>query len=119
MFISKKNLTCLVASLIALSVSVSAYSEEDFKPYTYEGAWVEVTNASEDGNAGRVRLRSVFEYGCQNCGKDYTFDTNTKLMIKETKQYVDIRTLENYVDDIAQVSVQRPGYVRLFVVSQN
>ncbi len=119
MFISKKNLACLVASLIAVSVSVSAYSEEDFKPYTYEGAWVEVTNASEDGKAGKVRVRSVTEFGCRNCGQDYIYDEKTKLRIKETGQYIDIRGLENFVDDIAQVNVQRPGYIRMFVVSQN
>ena len=119
MFISKKNLLGLVATSVAVFGACNAYSEEAFQPYTYEGAWVEVVDAPGSSKAGRVRLRSVTEYGCQNCGQDYGYDAKTKLQVKETGQFVDIRNLENYVSAIAQVSVQRPGYIRLFVVSQN
>jgi hypothetical protein len=114
--IKNKRITVALVFCMAMAHFSDGYAEKNFEPYSYEGAKVSLIEPIGNSSRGRVNVRDVDHADCTNCGKNYYFDQNTKVLISETGQYIDIQSLGSQSLDVTSVYVQMPGYVQLFEV---
>jgi hypothetical protein len=102
-----------VICVVLLSISSISNAQKDLtKRHSHETAMLEIKDPVGSANSsGSIKVTSLEEEDCDNCVFTYTYDTNTKVVLRKSGSEVDPSQLHRFKNEIAQVYADGEGYI--------